>query len=325
MLSYSIAIRTLGTGGDKFRRELESIARQTVKPDKVMIYIGEGCQIPAYTVGNETYMHVKRGMAAQRLLPYEEIDSDVIFFLDDDVELEPESAEKMLKAMEEHVADCIGADSFKNHLMPFKTKLWAAFSNLVLPHRSSKWAFKIHRNGSFSYNSNPTRGFYLSQTCGGPAFMLKKSVYKQLHLDDELWLDKTGLAYGEDFVQTYKIYRNGYRIGILYNAGCTHLDGRTGSEKVRQSGRRILLRSKALLVNWYRAVYSPCATKWERLKTMSAAVIKFVWLMLLHLGMAVATLRPSVATQYIKGIKEGWRYVHSEEFKALRPYVLPKQ
>jgi len=49
--SYSIAIRTLGTAGDKFRRELESLCAQTVQPEKVLVYIAEGYPRPDFTVG----------------------------------------------------------------------------------------------------------------------------------------------------------------------------------------------------------------------------------------------------------------------------------
>ena len=74
--SYSVAIRTLGTAGDKYKRELESIAAQTVQPERVVVYLAEGYERPAFTVGKEDYVVVKKGMVAQRALPYDEIQSD---------------------------------------------------------------------------------------------------------------------------------------------------------------------------------------------------------------------------------------------------------
>ena len=53
MMTYSIAIRTLATNADVLRVELESITRQTVKPDKVKVYIAEGYDRPEFTVGDE--------------------------------------------------------------------------------------------------------------------------------------------------------------------------------------------------------------------------------------------------------------------------------
>ena len=52
-MKYSVAIRTLGTSGEKFVRELESIKRQTLQPEKVVIYIAEGYNRPEYTIGKE--------------------------------------------------------------------------------------------------------------------------------------------------------------------------------------------------------------------------------------------------------------------------------
>ena len=89
--SYSIAIRTLGAAGDKFRMELESIITQTVQPERVMVYIAEGYPRPEFTVGREEYVWVKKGMVAQRALPYDDISSEYIMMLDDDVMLAAES------------------------------------------------------------------------------------------------------------------------------------------------------------------------------------------------------------------------------------------
>ena len=90
--SYSIAIRTLGTAGELFRRGLDSIAAQTVPPERVIVYIAEGYSRPTFTRGKEEYVWVKKGMVAQLALPYHEIGSECILMLDDDVELAPDSA-----------------------------------------------------------------------------------------------------------------------------------------------------------------------------------------------------------------------------------------
>ena len=41
-MSYSVAIRTLGTS-PVFRQELESLHRQTVMPERILIYIAVHC------------------------------------------------------------------------------------------------------------------------------------------------------------------------------------------------------------------------------------------------------------------------------------------
>ena len=126
---YSIAIRTLGKSGDMFVRELESIKRQTTQPERVIIYIAEGYDRPDYTIGKEEYVWVKKGMVAQRALPYDEIESPLLMLLDDDVELAPDSAERLIKAMKEFELDCIAAETMRDNKRPLAIRIYAAFTN----------------------------------------------------------------------------------------------------------------------------------------------------------------------------------------------------
>jgi hypothetical protein len=137
--------------------------------------------------------------------------------------------------MEQYGADCVGADIFKNQDVSMFMKFYTAATNLVFPHYSNKWAFKIHRNGSFSYNNNPTRSFYLSQSSCGPASVWRKLVYRKLRLSDELWLDGMDYAYGEDALEFYKLYRNGYKLGVLYDSGIKNLSAGSASSAFHKS------------------------------------------------------------------------------------------
>lgn len=74
---YSVAIRTLGTS-PFLKEEVESIFRQSILPHKVVLYIAEGYPLPSWRVKTEIYVHVSRGMVAQRALDYEEIASEYI-------------------------------------------------------------------------------------------------------------------------------------------------------------------------------------------------------------------------------------------------------
>lgn len=323
MLTYSIAIRTLGTGGEKFREELRSVTRQTVQPERVVVYIAEGHARPDFTVGREEYMWVRKGMMAQRILPYDEITSDCIMMLDDDVRMAPDSAERMLEAMEGYGADCVGADTFRNQDMSLKGKVYAAVTNLVFPHYSRTWAFMVHRNGSFSYNNRPARPFYWSQSCAGPASLWRKDVYRQLHLEDELWLDELPFPYGEDMLTFYKLHTNGFRLGILYDCGMEHLDGGSARGAYRKSPQRMYVRTKASFAIWWRTCFRPgdttAAGQW------SAAVcfaLKSLWLLFVVSGAAAMTWDFRMIASYLKGWRDGWAFVHSAVYKSIRNYVL---
>lgn len=324
MKTYSVAIRTLGTAGDKFKRELISLHNQTVLPEKIVVYIAEGYKRPDYTIGMEKYVWVKKGMVAQRALPYNEITSECIFLLDDDVEFAPDSAERMLKTMDEYGADCVGADTFKNQDMTFKQKVFAALTNWVFPHSSSsEWAFKIHCHGSFSYNNKPTKAFYWSQSCAGPASLWEKDVLLSLHLEDELWLDSLGFAFGDDMLETYKIHVNGYKLGLLYNSGIVNLDAKTTSSDYQQNIRKFYVRSKSAHIIWWRAIYS--ISKNNSIKnfhTLLVYVIKCLWLFIINCLAGLSFFNIKIPYYYAKGIKDGIAYTHSTSYQEIPSYLI---
>lgn len=321
-MTYSIAIRTLGTAGDVFKRELCSIAAQTIIPEKVIVYIAEGYDRPDFVVGKEEYVWVHKGMMAQRILPYDEITSDCILMLDDDVYLSPDSAERLLKTMEEHNADCVGADVFKNQEMPLSRKVLAAISNMVFPHWEAKWAFKMHRNGSFSYNNHPSRSFYWSQTCGGPAMMWKKEAFVRQHFQDELWLERLGFPYGEDALMTYRLHSNGGRLGILYDSGIENLDAQAASAAFRKSPEWMYKRTKASFMVWWRTCYRNGRDSYfSRFLAVFAYGIKCLWLMPSVCFSALICRKRRWLPDYFKGIVDGYSVCRNETFKLLPPYV----
>ncbi len=324
-MSYSIAIRTLGTSGEKFVRELESIKQQTIQPDKVVIYIAEGYARPEYTIGKEEYVWVKKGMMRQRVLRYDEIDSPLVMLLDDDVELAPDSAEKLINTLNDYQLDCAAADTFRNHRMSLSRKFYAAVTNLVFPHYSKKWAFKIHSNGSFSYNNSVKRDVYLSQSAAGPASLWKKDVFLSLHLDDELWLERFGFPFGEDALTFNKLYRNGFNLGIHYNSGVIHLDGKSSSSAFQKNPRKFYVRSVSSLMIWYRICYNPSNLgPLKKLLAMLSFALKAVWLLIVNLVAACCLWIPQAPVYYLKGLVDGVRFVLSDDFQNLPNYVIAK-
>lgn len=321
MLTYSIAIRTLGTGEEKYLEELRSITQQTVQPEKVVVYIATGYERPKEQIGNEEYVWVQKGMIAQRALRYDEITSDCILLLDDDVLLAPDSAERLLCAMEDYNADCVGADTFRNQDMSFLKKVFAAMTNLVFPRRDDNWAFKIHRNGSFSYNNHPQPKFYLSQSCAGPCAMWRKATFVRMHLEDELWAEHEGFWYGEDVLLFYKLYLNGGRMGILYDSGVLHLDGQTASGIHRDNTKKYYTRAKASAIIWHRTIWSLRHDYFTAISFM----FKQLWLLLVNCIAGIVLLKPQIPILFIQGLCDARHYCQSEKYLSLSPFVLPKQ
>ena len=96
---YSIAIRTLGTAGEKYVKLLNSIEALTIQPEKLIVVLPEGYSLPEYKIGREKFVFSPKGMIIQRLKALEYITSDFILFCDDDVELETEFVEKLVEPL----------------------------------------------------------------------------------------------------------------------------------------------------------------------------------------------------------------------------------
>lgn len=319
MYSYSIAIRTLGTNLNLLRRELESISRQTIEPEKVLIYIAYGYERPDFTIGKEEYVWVKKGMVTQRALEYREISSDVILMMDDDVELADDSAERMLNAMIDNDSDCIAADTYKNQDMTWSQKMVAFAVNLVYERQDDGWAFKQCRNGSFSYNGMPRKGFYHTETFAGPCWMIKKTVLQAIRLQDELWLDDMEFPYGEDAVTSYKIYLNGYKNGVLYDSGVINLDAKTSSGSYHKSEKKFHTRSYGMFVIWWRMIY---LSRDKKYLSFVLYLVKAIWLMIVNIMAGIIMRNLKIPYNYVKGIWDAWKYVHSREYKAIPPYIV---
>ena len=323
MKGYSVAIRTLGTSGDLLKRELESLQRQTLKPDKVVIYIAEGYAIPQFRVADEQYVFVKKGMVAQQSMEYTEIDSDLILKLDDDVEFTNDNdAELLVSALLNENYDCVVVDTFKNHEMSTTQKMMAAFTNLVFPRFSHDYAFKVHANGSFSYINNPTQSVYPSESGAGPCSLWKKSFLLNIRIKDELWLDKLGFSYGDDQIIFYKLIKNGGRLAALFHSGIVHNDGKSSSGAYHKNVDKFRTRAKGQYFVWHRSIYSAQKTFIGKLYCSLSLLLKDLWLIPVHCIAAVKARSVRVPWLFVKGTIEGIRYTMSDTYKSLPPFIL---
>lgn len=323
MMEYSVAIRTLGLNPEVLKRELTSIFAQSLAPSKVVIYIAHGYKIPDFRVAYEEYVYTAKGMVAQRALPYDEIATDLLLLLDDDVELAPDSVERLVAAMAEGKYDCVSADTFANHALPPRSKIYAALTNLTLPHLPGQFAFRLRGWGSFSYVSHPPRPVMDSQTAAAPCSLWRKSVLSTLRLQDELWLDSIGYAFSEDGLESYKLYANGGRLGVHFNAGVTNIDAKTSSGAYAVNSERFAIRAKASYLVWHRALISsePSAAK-RTLRTI-AFWGKFLWCFPAHAIAAAGQRRPIIMWHYIKGTLQGVKATRENWYRDLPPYLHP--
>lgn len=343
---YSIAIRTLGTAGEKFRQELESIARQTIQPERVIVYVAETCGVKFVdgSIGREEFRYVKKGMVAQRALQYEELTSPYLLLLDDDVELSPDSAERLLKSLIAEEADAVGADIFKNQEMNLPLKVFAILTNWVAPHYDCQWAYKVTRTGAFSYLSagkiaegkkgkteTGKEGFCLpTQKLDGPCVMWKKESLLALHWEDEQWMDRlSDFAYGDDLLETYKCFVNGGMLLLNYDAGVKYLNAKTASSSYHHTHRKYYIRSLMSALIWYRIKFEVRSEELGVNSASSAALVivfalKSVWLLLVNMIAGILLLDLRIPVYYIQGLIDAWKFVHSAEYRKIGKFVLAR-
>ena len=203
--------------------------------------------------------------------------------------------------------------------MTWKQMLMSFVTNGVYARKDDGWAFKQNRSGSFTFNRNPQNSFCLTESFAGPCWMAKKEVLKAIHFEHELWMDQMGFSYGDDAVESYKLFLNGFRCGVLYDSGVKNLDAKTSSGAYHKTEKKFYTRSYGMFVTWWRMIYTSRDKRW-----LSALLfgLKAGWQFNLHILLGLAKMNMKIPSNYFKGLKDGWTFVHSDEYKVIPSYVI---
>lgn len=312
-MEYTAVIRTLGTAGEKYSTLLNSLARQTILPSAIYVYIAEGYPLPKETIGCEKYIYVKKGMLAQRALNYEHVTTEYLLMLDDDLKLPDDAAETMLKLLEEYSADAISPDIFTNSSRPLLSEIMMTVSGRMRPRRNDGiWGYKVMLNAGYSYNKNPKKKVYQSQTNAGACVLCRKEDFLKLKLSEELWVDKTKYPLGEDQVMYYKMYLNGYKLLTYYNHNIEHLDG--GNNRSEEKEKTLIysdFRFKTIF--WHRFIFKPEKRFFVKFFSCLAILYTYAFTFLV----SVIKGRFDIVKIKYNAIKDGVKYLKSDEYKEL--------
>ena len=277
-MQYTAVIRTLGKSGELYQQTLDSLMQQTIKPVAIVVYIAEGYPIPKETVGIEQYVYVKKGMVAQRALQYNEVKTEYILFLDDDIYLPPYAVEKLYNEMVAENGQVIAPCTFPNHEASFSAKLRKSLMGKEVCRffKDDRWAFKVLRTAGFSYNNNPTKAVYESQTNAGNCFLCCKKDFLDTHYEEELWLDKTPYALPDDQVMFYKMYLHGLKILTSFDSGIIHLDaGSTMADGNDRMLRLMYSEYRNKFIFWYKFIYKQDSALHKRVWAILS--IGYIW------------------------------------------------
>ena len=309
-MNYTVVIRTLGTAGEYYQRTLDSLLKQTIQPESVIIYIAEGYPIPKETIGIERYVYVKKGMVAQRALPYNEVNTEYMLFLDDDVYLPPTGVEILYNEMIEHNAQVISPCTFPNHKVSWKSKIVQSLMGKEVTRLfGDRWAYKVLRTGGFSYNNNPVKSVYESTTNAGPCFFCKKSDFLKIRYEEELWLDETPYALPDDQVMFYKMYLCGMKILTSFDSGIIHLDAGSTMQASDEKVLKVIyseFRNKTIF--WYKYLYSQEKNLWMK----GWCCICFGYMLAIQHVRSLVKLMKGKETEveaFRKGVKDGRDYI----------------
>lgn len=313
-MNYTAVIRTLGRAGEKYQRLLDSLCSQTVRPVKILVYIAEGYPLPKETCNKERYIYVKKGMVAQRALPYNEVDTEYILFLDDDVFLPDNAVETLYNSLKTSNADIISPDVFDNSARSVKSEILMTLSGRMRARRhDNTWAYKVMSSSGYSYNKNPENIAYLSQTNAGSCFFCRKSDFIKIKFEEEQWLDQIGYAIGDDQIMFYKMYLSGLKQLTVFGTGIEHLD----------AGCNLGNKEKELKLiegdYFFRKVF------WHRfLQTPESRVMKRIWNRICisyfyGFGFFISAIKGKKATLAAKhrGLSRANAFLKSEEYKSL--------
>ena len=315
---YSVVIRTLGKSGAMFQKTLASVASQTIPPSRIVVYLAEGYTKPKETLGIEDYVITSKGMVAQRALPYNEVDTEYILFLDDDVYLPPEAVSHLYNELTQNNAQVISPCTFLNHKQRILSKIVKAITGKERPIiKTTRWSYKVMRTAGFAYNNNPARPVYESQTNAGPCFLCRKKDFLSISYADELWLDKTFYALPDDQVMFYKMYKKGLKLLTSYDSGIVHLDaGTTMRSNPERECRLVYSEYRNKLIFWHRFIFLPDHNPLSRFMSVLALgyalTIQFIKCIVYFL-----IGKSKTAKAFFDGINDAKCYLKSDEYKSL--------
>ena len=315
---YCVAIRTLGTAGEKYQILLNSLVAQTLSPKKILVYIPHGYPAPKETVGVEQIVRCEKGMVAQRSLPFGEVDTEYILCLDDDLYLPPTLVEELFDALEEKQGDCV-SPGFSGSKKRKMDRIISFIHSFTLPHFSEKWDVMVNRSGSFSYRVRKGDKVLPTQSAAFACFLCKMNAFRSIHFEDERWLDQFRYASCDDQLFYYKLHLYGYKVFTYNQSGLIHLDARAGGR--HDVSDKLYNQKKIAFVIWYRTRYHLLSNSFfDKLHSLFAYGTRFLS-GLLFLPLEVIYFRKlRYLKDYFKAHIDGIKYVHSDEYLSIPPY-----
>lgn len=256
---YSVVIRTLGTSGDKYQMLLESVKRQTVQPKEVIVVMAHGYTAPPYHIDREHIVWTRKGMVNQRQVGFEQSTSPYLLVLDDDIAFGSGFVENMYSQMQRTDADCIFPVTQMGGVKSSKIEY---IRNYVLglrctSHKRNPYYLRIGNTGGTIVNASMREEEqHWCQTANFQCFFIKREMALAAHMEDEMWVEDTGYALGDDLVFFYKSYLNGFKILLTPNICYKHLDAKAGHVSKDKTYKDHFIHQRNITIFWHRFLWA---------------------------------------------------------------------
>lgn len=292
-LSYSVVIRTLGNTGLKYKALLDSIAKQTIKPEEIIVAIPDGYELD-YSYGNERVVRCKRGMVTQRAVGIMAAKSDYILVVDDDVEFEPTMVEELYQYMISNNLNCClpmgGVDNNKDTntidlKYPLSTRLRNGFTGQMFTSRKKSIyldVLTLAAGHKVYINSNNLDTCYLCTTACFQCFLIETKWAKMAHYEDETWLEEgsyTSYSSYDEPVFFSKLNKIGLRMAYALRTRYKHLDAGAGHRtrsKLEDKSLRYFSIARNRTVYWYRFIYLYQTSRIDKLRALFWGLYSFI-------------------------------------------------
>lgn len=322
---YSVTIRTLGTAEDKYQRTLDSIATQSIQPKEVIIVLANGYECPKEQLGYERFVFVDKGMVNQRVACFDESSSEYTLALDDDVEFSSNFVASLFDTMEKCKADFvsplvkeINISGGGRYTLINKIKDWLLGVSIRKRLKDS-FMVKVWRTGGFIVNSAvEDNKQYYSQSGHGTCVFGRTKALKELHFEEELWLQDAKYALPEDMVMFYKLYLKGNVIAMNREVEFVHLDAGSSLMDDNKKLNNIYASARNGLIFWHRFIYKCRDKKWLSILCIVRRIF-FTSLFALLKGIIRWDIR--YFKTYMEGYRDGWKYIHTSTYNELSNIV----
>ncbi|WP_404987524.1 glycosyltransferase family protein [Clostridium culturomicium] len=311
-MEYSICIRTLGRGGEKYKKLVNSIHNLSIKPKEILIVIPKGYEPPKDKIEGSTIVFSEKGMLLQRIIGYEKASAEYVLLLDDDVEFESDIVEKLSKPVLEGKA----ALSFPiyEELLPQKG-MKGAVSALTLSAvpslRGSNKYVKILPSGGYMYNRNYSNadGWLYSESAPGMCVFGARQALININLREELWVEKASYPLREDAVLIYKAFLKNYEAVGVDNIEIEHLD--TGSSENNRNIKAAYSTTLNHIIFWYKFIFKESKNIFK--KIIAALGIGYWSISITGYFLIKLAVNRDFETfkAYVKGIASGFKYITS--------------